>query len=59
MSMEIKGIRNPPAIRMEWPDLIGREPYVIYNEQEAVKLSLQLIEALRVFGGAKPIVRQS
>jgi len=57
--MEIKGVRNPPAIRMEWPDLIGREPYVIYDEQEAIRVSLQLIEALRVFRGVKPIVRQS
>src|SRR5882762_9644531 len=31
--MEIKGTHNPPTIRLEWPGLIGREPFIIYNEE--------------------------
>jgi len=57
--MVIRTTRKPASIIMEWPDVIGREPFRIYNEAEALGLAYQFIEALRVFREEKPIVRTS
>jgi len=53
--MEIKSTRNPPTIRLEWPGLIGREPFIIYNEEEARLIATQFIDALQVFRKVKDV----